>query len=1226
MLLVAVGEGRTLSSVEEVQYQQHVAGCFACRTVVAEVADEAADDAEAAAEDAVAAAEAARAANAAKPVVATAGPAGALSATMAADPTGALSATMAADPTGALSGTMAVDPSGALSGTMAADPTGALPARVAADPTGALSATMADDTNAALLATVADDTSPALSATTAADMALSIPGGRGGPGGMRPSATGLTRGRSRWISRISDDAFDDTDLLVLPTVDPIVFAKGARLAQGGMGRITRARDRRLGRDVAIKEVLSPYLHARFEREAMITARLQHPAIVPVYEAGIWPDGSAFYTMRLVSGGTLSDAIERATTLEARLALMPHVIALTEALGYAHSRRVVHRDLKPANVLVGEFGETVVIDWGLAKELDRGGPGVDGVDGVAGIEGGAAGPASLELTRAGSVVGTPCFIAPEQAAGEDIDERVDVYALGAILYNLLVGHPPHWDSIEHTAERLIDAARELPPTPIGQLVPRAPADLRAIVERAMAHDKAARYPTAKAMAEELRRFATGRLLASRSYSARELVVRWVRRHRAAVAVAAIAIAVLAIGGALSLRQMRHALAESQLERGRQLVIDGDPAQAAPYLADALRVLSDDPVARRLAAIAERDVPRRLGSFRGTAPAFRPDGNELAIGRADGWIAMIDLAAQAPASRAPATAAPATAAPARLLPPLGGPVVALAYAPDGQQLAVATALGAYLRDATTGAWTAIASDQPAAEVAFLPGRRLAVATRTALRVVEVDGGRVIRALPAGRPHGLTLSGDARRLVAITDDGATVWPLDDLAHPTELHAGDNHFSAAFDGDDVLIAGLDGVTRWHAGQRTATLLPGSVVSLTRIADHAFLADGTVLHTDTGQTQMLRRSAVQDGAVLDRTHVLTGGYDHTIRLWDTDRAARPIAVLDAADATASFAVDPTGRRAVSRGTGPDAPIELWDVAWPATRTFAIGAPIDNLIADGDRIAVQIGETTRLISAALAPVAFDRPALDGWPLRFLPDHGDLVTARAGVLKIYRRDGSHVRDLPGDDPALRAAIGAGMLWHVAATRTSDMFAISSERRVWLLDANWHLPVAASARPLVEEPEGAPWIAAIALDDHGHVITGYQDGTLKLWDARTGELLVTRSGHATAISELEIRGDVLYSTSWDPTLRLWSLPKIEPRGVFKRLSSVAVSPSGQTLVTVDSSAEVGVWDGAQDRLLEQAPAAHGLDYVVLVAEDRAVGSSAGGELELFDLSPSRSAPLQ
>jgi hypothetical protein len=108
-----------------------------------------------------------------------------------------------------------------------------------------------------------------------------------------------TEDRWRWIARMPEDAFDDPSALALPVVDPIVFDVDMELFAGGMGRITKATDRRLGREVAIKEILEPRMRARFEREAMITARLQHPAIVPIYEAGTWPNGSAFYTMRLV---------------------------------------------------------------------------------------------------------------------------------------------------------------------------------------------------------------------------------------------------------------------------------------------------------------------------------------------------------------------------------------------------------------------------------------------------------------------------------------------------------------------------------------------------------------------------------------------------------------------------------------------------------------------------------------------------------------------------------------------------------------------------------------------------------------------------------------------------------------------------------------------------------------------------------------------------------------
>ena len=158
---------------------------------------------------------------------------------------------------------------------------------------------------------------------------------------------------------------------LLPEVAPSHYEMDREIARGGMGKIVAAQDRRLGRPVALKELLDPRsTHAlRFEREVLITARLQHPAIVPVYEAGYWPSGEPFFAMKLVSGRSLDKVIEAAATLDARLALLPRLAAACDAIAYAHSQRIVHRDLKPSNVVLGDFGETVVIDWGLAKDLD-----------------------------------------------------------------------------------------------------------------------------------------------------------------------------------------------------------------------------------------------------------------------------------------------------------------------------------------------------------------------------------------------------------------------------------------------------------------------------------------------------------------------------------------------------------------------------------------------------------------------------------------------------------------------------------------------------------------------------------------------------------------------------------------------------------------------------------------------------------------------------------------
>jgi eukaryotic-like serine/threonine-protein kinase len=210
---------------------------------------------------------------------------------------------------------------------------------------------------------------------------------------------------------------DYSDLL---PIDRRHYVVGEEIARGGMGRILAARDRRLGRPVAIKELLvdSYDLRARFEREARITAKLQHPGIVNILEAGTWPSGEAFYVMKLVTGESLDKVIAARTTLDKRLALLPNVIAAVDALAYAHDHRVIHRDLKPANVLVGDYGETVVIDWGLAKDLDDvtdtpdlGGP----------FRTQAAAPGA---TVAGAVMGTPAYMPVEQALGETVDERAD----------------------------------------------------------------------------------------------------------------------------------------------------------------------------------------------------------------------------------------------------------------------------------------------------------------------------------------------------------------------------------------------------------------------------------------------------------------------------------------------------------------------------------------------------------------------------------------------------------------------------------------------------------------------------------------------------------------------------------------------------------------------------------------------------------------------------------
>jgi tetratricopeptide (TPR) repeat protein len=365
-------------------------------------------------------------------------------------------------------------------------------------------------------------------------------------------------------SRGSQEQHPREALLDTPVSDPEHYPLGKEIARGGMGRIHEAWDRRHARRVAVKLLLRPGAESarRFAREVRITARLQHPSIVPFYEAGTLPTGEPFFAMKLIEGRSLGEVVAQTPSLVARLTLVPQLIAVCEALAYAHGQRVIHRDLKPSNVLIGAFGEAVVIDWGLAKELDA------PVDQNAetldpDVTPGAPSPT---LTATGAMLGTPCYMAPEQASGGQVGERTDVYALGAILYHVFAGAPPY---LADSPDEVLEHVRHGPPVPLAQVVPELAPDLETIVQKAMARDPGQRYATAAEMAEDLRRLEAGQLVAAHTYSLGALFARWVARHRAALATAAGFAIALAVMGVVSIRRV---------------VRERDRADEAKYLAE------------------------------------------------------------------------------------------------------------------------------------------------------------------------------------------------------------------------------------------------------------------------------------------------------------------------------------------------------------------------------------------------------------------------------------------------------------------------------------------------------------------------------------------------------------------------------------------------------------------------------------------------------------------
>ncbi len=359
------------------------------------------------------------------------------------------------------------------------------------------------------------------------------------------------------------------------------YDKGNLLGWGGMGTVHSAEDLRLRREVAWKQGTD----ARLPQEAWIAAQLEHPGIVPVYDAGHDEDGRPFYTMRLIRGSTLAAVLAETAGLEERLRLIRPFLAVCQAMAYAHNHGIVHRDLKPSNIMVGEFGETQVVDWGVARPLDM----TDDEGGEDWI------PAEHRAhTMAGAVVGTPAYMSPEQATGRPPDTRADVWSLGIILYEIIGGAPPFSgsDSTEILEEVV---GNDVPPPSEG-----APPVLAAIVNRALSRDLSLRYRTAEQLALEVEAWLDGRRVFAHDYTATELLIDFVRTWRVPLAAAGIALlGMAAAAGIATIRIDQARLAAEAAERDTRDALE----TADERLADALAARSADAFLRGIAPEAE-----------------------------------------------------------------------------------------------------------------------------------------------------------------------------------------------------------------------------------------------------------------------------------------------------------------------------------------------------------------------------------------------------------------------------------------------------------------------------------------------------------------------------------------------------------------------------------------------------------------------------------------------
>lgn len=897
------------------------------------------------------------------------------------------------------------------------------------------------------------------------------------------------------------------------------YSTGVELGRGGMGQVLSVRDENLDRKVALKKVLgdSPERASRLAREARITARLEHPGIVPVYSAGQDEDGTPFYTMRLIRGRSLHDAISEARSDEDRTRLVRHVLDACHAMAYAHSCGVLHRDLKPSNIMVGEFGETQVVDWGLARTLDEPDRGVPG---------------------------TPAFMSPEQAQGHT-SVLSDVYSLGAVLQVTL-------------------GTLDIP-------------ELGAIAGRALAKDPADRYPDARALARDLERWFAGRRVQAHDYTAGELLVRFVRAWAVPLGVAAIAGIALVTGGVLAFNEnarerdravaaeeeLTVALTQADAFLEQALIAQARQAQArgaqaeAEVLALAALEIEESAEARGVLASFGAGRPSLSSSFElpdcltlgvdgatgrilcggeSKYTVYEPDGSVLWELEAEMSGAVLAWGGEALVGRAGAEALVVhrpigTVAFDTLV--MGGPITpttdsryVLVQSHGGFQIVDiiegtaetvnpcgGTALEGSGFDIRSGRFASVCSQgevfvgdrgTPAVHLATAGGLQAgefltdavpyadgAVVSTSMARLlwIEADGQTELAELPMGHVSGLLLEGD--RLAAHSSTDGVV--LFDMATRSPLWSlsGRDARAAKLGPDGALVAAGVRAGRWDVPESTRPWI--------------FTTDAGLSTASISPDGRLLAMAAGDGDV-DVFHLETGRHV-TTAAWQ-DRVIKQ----------ARFTQD--GTKYLGIGMGEPGVFAYNTASWEGERIHMNGVLrrltvrsdgtwlalnyAGGLVADGEIVDARVG------LADLAPSH---------------DASDVVGLLADGAVVRIEQDLSIRRLFQDTDARTVAIGQGVVALGRGPRAGLYTEDGALLQELATDGVFVLHLAFS-------PDGA-WVAG-----------GMLDGSVRVWDVASGALLGVLTGHAARVSTVEFgpSRDVLVSASWDRSARLWDLSRL------------------------------------------------------------------------------------